>query len=99
VEIDNRLLIVLTAKAAFSHDPAVFTSQGIELASRDFFVVKSGYHFKLNFGAAATPLLVRTPGVGYYTKGSLCYRKARFWPEHDTVAPAVNVRIFDRAAS
>ncbi|TIO30967.1 MAG: M81 family metallopeptidase [Mesorhizobium sp.] len=99
VEIDDRLLIVLTAKAAFSHDPAVFTSQGIELASRDFFVVKSGYHFKLNFGAAATPLLVRTPGVGYYTKGSLSYRRARFWPEHDNGDPAVHVRIFDRASA
>jgi len=99
VEIDDRLLVVLTTKAAFSHDPAVFTSQGIELASRDFFVVKSGYHFKLNFGAAATPLLVRTPGVGYYTKGSLTYRKARFWPEHDTGDPVVNARIFERFAS
>lgn len=99
LEIDDRLLIVLTTKAAFSHDPAVFTSQGIELASRDFFVVKSGYHFKLNFGAAATPLLVCTPGVGYYTKGSLTYRKARFWPEHDTGDPVVNVRVFDRFAS
>lgn len=99
VEIDGRLLVVLTTKAAFSHDPAVFTSQGIELASRDFFVVKSGYHFKLNFGAAAIPLLVRTPGVGYYTKGSLAYRKARFWPEHDIGDPVVNVRTFDRAVS
>ena len=99
VEIDDRLVVVLTAKAAFSHDPAVFTSQGIELASRDFFVVKSGYHFKLNFGATATPLLVHTPGVGYYTKGSLTYRKARFWPEHDTGDPVVNARIFERFAS
>lgn len=99
LEIDDRMLVVLTSKAAFSHDPAVFTSQGIELSSRDFFVVKSGYHFKLNFGATATPLLVHTPGVGYYTKGSLTYRKARFWPEHDTGDPVVNARIFERFAS
>ncbi|WP_318012854.1 M81 family metallopeptidase [Mesorhizobium sp. ES1-6] len=94
IEIDGRLMIVLTSKAAFSHDPAVFTSQGIGLGTCDFFVVKSGYHFKLNFGAEATPLMVRTPGVGYYTKGALTYRKARFWPEHEIAEPSGNGRIF-----
>lgn len=98
VEVDGRLALVLTSKAAFSHDPAVFTSQGVQLSSRDFFVVKSGYHFKLNFGVGTTPVMVRSPGVGYYTKGSLTYRKARFWPEHDVGNPPISARTFKRKA-
>jgi microcystin degradation protein MlrC len=94
IEIDERLALVVTSKAAFSHDPAVFTSQGIGLATRDFFVAKSGYHFKLNFGAETTPIMVRTPGVGYYTKGAMTYRKARFWPEHDIGEPVIEARKF-----
>ena len=94
--IDDRLHVVLTTKPAFSHDPAVFTSQGVDIDAQDFIVVKSGYHFKLNFAGRATPLLVRSPGVGYYTKGSLVYRKARFWPEHDIAAPTVTTQAFRR---
>jgi microcystin degradation protein MlrC len=99
VEVEGRLALVITTKAAFSHDPAAFTSQGIDIASRDFFVVKSGYHFKLNFGAQTTPVLVRSPGVGYYTKGALEYRKARFWPEHDIGEPEIRARTFNRTAA
>ncbi|MEO9340369.1 M81 family metallopeptidase [Mesorhizobium sp. SB112] len=94
IEIEDRLSVILTTRPAFSHDPAVFTSQGIDLASLDFVVVKSGYHFKLNFAGRATPLLVRSPGIGYYTKGSLNYAKARFWPEHDIGEPVVGMRTY-----
>jgi microcystin degradation protein MlrC len=94
IEIEDRLSVILTTKPAFSHDPAVFTSQGLDIASLDFLVVKSGYHFKLNFGDQATPLLVRSPGIGYYTKGSLKYTNARFWPEHDIGEPLVSVRAY-----
>lgn len=94
IEIEDRLSVILTTKPAFSHDPAVFTSQGVDIAAQDFLVVKSGYHFKLNFGERATPLLVRSPGIGYYTKGSLKYANARFWPEHDIREPTVRVRMY-----
>ncbi len=94
IEIEGRLSVILTTRSAFSHDPAVFTSQGIDIALLDFLVVKSGYHFKLNFGDLATPLLVRSPGIGYYTKGSLKYDNARFWPEHDIGEPTVSVRAY-----
>ncbi|MEK1851332.1 MAG: M81 family metallopeptidase [Phyllobacterium sp.] len=99
IEIEDRIALVVTTKAAFSHDPAVFTSQGIDLASRDFFVVKSGYHFKLNFGAGTVPLLVRSPGVGYYSKGMLAYSKARFWPEHELGEPPIKMRVFGKAGT
>ncbi|WP_170990173.1 M81 family metallopeptidase [Aquamicrobium sp. LC103] len=94
IEVDGRLSVILTTGSAFSHDPAVFTSQGIDIASLDFLVVKSGYHFKLNFAEQATPLLVRSPGIGYYTKRTLRYEKARFWPEHDIGEPSVKVTTY-----
>lgn len=96
--VDGRLSLVVTSKPAFSHDPAVFTSQGVVIGAQDFVVVKSGYHFKLNFAALAKPVLVRTPGLGYYTRGSLVYRQAIFWPEHDVPPPVVTPQIFTRNA-
>ncbi|MEI9406386.1 M81 family metallopeptidase [Mesorhizobium argentiipisi] len=87
--VDDRLSIMLTSKPGFSHDPAAFTSQGIDVAAQDFVVVKSGYHFKLNFAGIGSPLSVATPGIGYYTRGLLHRKKARFWPEHDISNPQV----------
>jgi len=97
IEIDDRLSVLLTSRPAFSHDPAVFTSQGVSLSDKDFIVVKSGYHFKLNFAAIGVPLLVRSPGVGYYEKGFFNYQRARFWPEHDEASfPVMTVVRGDR---
>jgi microcystin degradation protein MlrC len=96
VLVDGRLSVLLTSAASFTHDPAAFTSQGIDLAAQDFVVAKSGYHFKLNFAGIATPLSVATPGIGYYTPGLLPWRSARFWPEHDIAAPDFCPTIFDR---
>jgi microcystin degradation protein MlrC len=80
--VEDRLSILLTSKPGFTHDPAAFASQGIDVASQDFVVVKSGYHFKLNFAGIGTPLGVATPGIGYYTPGLLHWKRARFWPEY-----------------
>lgn len=99
IEIDGRLSVLLTTRPAFSHDPAVFTSQGVNLSDQDFIVVKSGYHFKLNFAAIGVPLLVRSPGVGYYEKGFFSYQRARFWPEHEEASfPVMTVVRGDRQA-
>lgn len=92
--IDERIYLILTSKPAFSHDPAVFTSQGIDIGGLDFVVVKSGYHFTMNFAGIATPLLVSTPGVGYYRKGAFIYEKSRFWPEHVIDQPDINVAVY-----
>ncbi|MBO9195158.1 M81 family metallopeptidase [Rhizobium sp. 16-449-1b] len=92
--VDERIYVLLTSKPAFSHDPAVFTSQGIDLKSLDFVVVKSGYHFTMNFEGLATPMLVSTPGVGYYRKGIFPYHKSRFWPEHEVDGSTVRTKIF-----
>ncbi|WP_189401643.1 MULTISPECIES: M81 family metallopeptidase [unclassified Mesorhizobium] len=94
--VDDRLSIMLTSKPGFTHDPAAFTSQGIDVADQDFVVVKSGYHFKLNFAGIGTPLNVTTPGIGYYTPGLLQRQKARFWPEHDLSEPQIGFSIGSR---
>lgn len=94
VLVEERVFVLLTTKPAFSHDPAVFTSQGIDLKSLDFVVVKSGYHFTMNFKGIATPLLVSTPGVGYYRKGIFHYDKSRFWPEHDIDLKDIEIKAF-----
>jgi microcystin degradation protein MlrC len=94
VLVEERVFVLLTTKPAFSHDPAVFTSQGIDLKSVDFVVVKSGYHFTMNFKGIATPLLVSTPGVGYYRRGIFRYDKSRFWPEHAIDLKTIETKVF-----
>ncbi|WP_028603690.1 M81 family metallopeptidase [Ottowia thiooxydans] len=98
VLVDRRIAVLLTTQAAYSHDPAVLTSQGIVIEEQDFVVVKSGYHFTLNFAGLATPLLVRTPGVGYYTKGMFKYEKSRFWPDFPMSDADIEERVFSEAS-
>ena len=83
LDIDGRIRVLVTSKPGFTHDPEAFESNGIALAAQDFIVVKSGYHFELNFTGLATPLLVRSPGIGYYTMGLTTWKRGRFWPEHE----------------
>ncbi|MER8887746.1 M81 family metallopeptidase [Mesorhizobium sp. M0816] len=92
IRVDDRIHVMLTTKPANTIDPAAFTSQNIVLDGLDFIVVKSGYHFALNFGVRATPVLVDTPGVGYYRRGQFKYEKSRFWPEHNIPAPTITAR-------
>lgn len=94
--VDDRLSIILTSKPGFTHDPAAFESQGIDVASQDFVVVKSGYHFKLNFAGIGTPLGVATPGIGYYTPGLLHWKSARFWPEHEVPKPEIRTVVYSK---
>ncbi|RWA75442.1 MAG: M81 family peptidase [Mesorhizobium sp.] len=95
--VDNRLSIMLTSKPGFTHDPAAFTSQGIDVSNQDFVVVKSGYHYKLNFAGIGTPLGVATPGIGYYTPGLLHWKKARFWPEHEVPEPEIRAVVYGKS--
>lgn len=94
--VDDRLSILLTSSPGFTHDPAAFESQGIDVASQDFVVVKSGYHFKLNFAGIGTPLGVATPGIGYYTPGLLHWKRARFWPEHELPERQISTFVYGR---
>ncbi|WP_192258565.1 M81 family metallopeptidase [Mesorhizobium caraganae] len=92
LRVDDRIQVLLTTKPADTIDPAAFTSQNVVIGDLDFVVVKSGFHFVLNFAGLATPVLVNTPGVGYYRKHQFEFRKARFWPEHDLSTPAITAR-------
>lgn len=96
--VGDRLSIMLTSKPGFTHDPAAFASQGIDAAAQDFVVVKSGYHFKLNFAGIGTPLSVATPGIGFYSRGLLHRRNARFWPEHEISEPQIRSFVCGRPA-
>lgn len=103
LQIDGRLSVLLTAKPGFTHDPEAFESNGIDIGEQDFVVVKSGYHFTLNFAGIASPLFLRTPGIGYYTPGLNSWKRARFWPEHDVgdrpiIGPVTFQRRVGRAA-
>ena len=89
LEIDGRIAALVTSKPGFTHDPAAFESNGIMIADQDCIVVKSGYHFTLNFAGLAKPLMVRTPGIGYFAQGLFNWTRGRFWPEHDVGAMPV----------
>ena len=92
--VDDRLSLVVTSLPAYGHDPAVYTSQGVKLEDQDFVIAKSGYHFMLNYKDKATPLLVASPGVGYYQKGLFDYKMSKFWPEHDVSPLPLKPRVF-----
>ncbi len=88
------LSLLLTSRPGFTQDVNAFTSQGIDLAAQDFVVVKSGYHFKLSFAGTATPLLVDTPGLSGYKRGSFTWQRGRFFPEHSVHYTASSPRMF-----
>ena len=95
LDVGGRISLLVTSNPGFTHDPEAFESNGISVIAQDFIVVKSGYHFVLNFKGLATPLLVRSPGIGYYTKGLTSWKRGRFWPEHDVgEAPFIGPRTF-----
>jgi microcystin degradation protein MlrC len=97
LDIGGRISLLVTSKPGFTHDPEAFESNGIPLVAQDFIVVKSGYHFELNFKGLATPILVRSPGIGYYTRGLTSWQRGRFWPEHEVGdAPFIGPQNFRR---
>lgn len=81
--VNNRIYILINSKPAFTHDPNAFESQGIEIQPLDLVVVKSGYHFELNFEGIATPVLVASPGLSLYTAGGMKRVLCEVWPDHD----------------
>lgn len=98
LRVDDRIQVLLTTKPGGTIDPAAFTSQHVIIGDLDFVVVKSGFHFVSNFAGLAAPVLVNTPGVGYYRKHQFKFRKAHFWPEHDTASPEITARRHSVAA-
>ncbi|WP_028002461.1 M81 family metallopeptidase [Sinorhizobium arboris] len=94
LDLENGLLLLLTSRPNYAMDPQTFESQGISIAAQDFLVVKSGYHFKVNFDGLAEPLTVATPGLGYPFPGYHPGKRARFYPEHDVSEPNIKAITF-----
>lgn len=89
VEVSNGIKVLLHTKPGFTHDPNAFESQGIQIADLDFVLVKSGYHFTMNFEGLGQPMFVATPGVSYYTPGGMPRSIGKVWPEHDVSEDAI----------
>lgn len=89
VEVAGRIKVLLHTKPGFTHDPNAFESQGVKVADQDFVVVKSGYHFTMNFKGLGQPTFVATPGISYYTPGAMPRSVGRVWPEHDVTDDAI----------
>jgi microcystin degradation protein MlrC len=87
--------VLVTTLAGMTQDPNAFTSQGIDLDKVDFFVTKSGNHFKVNFDGLATPLVAATPGLSMYEPGALPFRHARVYPDHDVDASSLEITYYD----
>jgi len=99
VTIDDRISVVISSKPAFSHDPNAFESLGLRISELDFIVVKSGYHFEINFSGLAVPMLVKSPGLAFYMPGDMPRNFSRIWPDHDVDDdPFMPIMTFDRRA-
>ncbi len=73
----GKLQWLITREPLMSQDPGCFLDTGFDLSGADVIVVKSGYHYKMAFGAYGSCLNVASPGLSAYDPGSLGLVKAR----------------------
>ncbi|MGF1611299.1 MAG: M81 family metallopeptidase [Kiloniellales bacterium] len=92
----GRLSVILTTLPAFTQDPNAFESQGVAIASQDFLVVKSGYHFKISFEGIATPLMTESPGLSRYRPGFFHWDRGRVHPAYSVCYRRARPSLFDR---
>lgn len=90
------LSLMLTSLPGLTQDPNAFESQGIEIASQDFIVVKSGFHFKLSFQDVATPLVAETPGISRFKPGFFNWKRGRVYPAHSVDFGKARATVFDQ---
>lgn len=80
----GNITVMATAQAGFTQDPNAFRSNGLELEAFDVIVSKSGYHFKLSFGAIGPCVVADTPGLTNYKTGRFPFALRRpVYPEDD----------------
>lgn len=88
----GRVTLLITRNPLMSQDPGCFIDVGIDLEAADVVVVKSGYHFKLAFGAWGECVCIETPGLTVFDPFVLGLKKARpIYPLDDPVFEAVAV--------
>ena len=90
----DRHVIIVTSVSGMTQDPEAFTSQGVDLDAVDFFVSKSGNHFKLNFAGIAEPIVAKTPGLSLVEPGLLPFKHARVYPDQPISDGSPRVRVF-----
>ena len=94
----GRVTLLITRDPLMSQDPGCFLDLGIGLDDADVVVVKSGYHFKLAFGAWGECVCIETPGLTVFDPFVLGLKKARpLYPLDDLVFEAAAVPTRARA--
>lgn len=88
------LKVVLTEFPYSYIDPEYFRAMGVEPAEHSVVVVRSGYHFTLNFAAIGECITVDTPGMSSYRIAELPFTLARpFYPlDEIELAPKVSLK-------
>lgn len=78
------LHLALTAFPYSYIDPEYFRAMGLEPAEHTVVVVRSGYHFTLNFASIGECVTVDTPGLSSYRVAEMPFTVARpFYPVDD----------------
>ncbi|WP_051631349.1 MlrC C-terminal domain-containing protein [Afifella pfennigii] len=77
----GEIRILLTSQPYSYIDPAYFRSVGVDPKAMKLIVVRSGYHYSLNFASVGECITIDTPGITSYDIGRLPWNTARpFYP-------------------
>jgi len=90
----GQVTVALTVRPLSFLDPNYYRALGIPLGEMAVAVVRSGYHFTLNFAATGECITVDTPGMTSYRVRELPFTAARPFHPLDPVAfkPAATLR-------
>ena len=92
--------VALTALPNAFVDPGYFRAMGLAPEEAEVVVVRSGYHFSLNFAALGECVTVDTPGMTAYRVSELPFTVARpFYPLDPDVPFTPSVRVRRRVAA
>jgi microcystin degradation protein MlrC len=77
----GRVHVVLTDQPYSYLDPGYFRAMGVDPARMGIVIIRSGYHFTLNYATIGECVTVDTPGMTSYRVAELPFTKARpFFP-------------------
>ena len=94
----GRVTVALTARPLSFLDPNYYRALGIPLEEMAVVVVRSGYHFTLNYAASGECVTVDTPGMTSYRVRELPFTVARPFHPLDPVAYSPSVVLRRRTA-
>nr|WP_281354650.1 MlrC C-terminal domain-containing protein [Aurantimonas aggregata] len=77
----GKIQVLLTSQPYAFIDPAYYRAVGVDLRVTKLIVVRSGYHFSLNFASVGECITIDTPGITSYYVDRLPWNTARpFYP-------------------